>query len=227
MSAISSDFEAVCLSSPMVLGGEEKDQDSVRWFASRGVAAVGDGVTSSPDGGAAATRVTDMSPMLFDGDVRERLGAVSDLLTTHRLESLRRPLNLPASTHPGMRDKLAVVAQERRASAFQTTLVTAWFMATDQGVRIELIRCGDSAFFAFSEAGDLLSSSPCWGPSPVHLNSRSANGSTSFRFGPGDEILIKILGPASNLRGTEDARLLNLRNPNGWLICMPLAQVTE
>jgi hypothetical protein len=220
-------FDALTVVSPLACGGEDKDQDRARWFASAQVASVCDGVTSSPRCEEAAELVTNFAPMLFNGDRRERLGAVCELLIAHRLDAKRDPVVLPHRTPKAMQNMLAEVAQERMGSAFQTTLVAASFTKVEAGIKAEVIRCGDSAFFAFSPAGELLAASPSWGQAPTTVGAEAPCLVKGIRFGPGDELLVKVLGKASEPAFQDDVSQILAKHRPRWLVCTPLDRCTE
>lgn len=214
------DFQALTVVSPAAYGSEDKNQDRARWFGTVAVAAVCDGVSSSSASADAASYVSDSAPVLFQGDVQDRLGMLCDGLFIRRLEAQKRPVVIRLGTSPAMRELLAAVARERLGSAFQTTLITASFTKIEHGIRAEIIRCGDSALFAFSGSGDLLSSSPLWTrarreppPDPA-LDGQ-------IRFGPGDELSIRVLGRASELAPPVDVGSSCPKKSSDWLVCVP------
>lgn len=215
-------FDALTVVSPLACGGEDKDQDRARWLPETRVASLCDGVTTSPRSGEAAELVTDLAPMLFGGDVSERLRGVCQLLISRRLEAQRERVVLPPDVPQAMQEMLAEVAREHLGKAFQTTLVAAQFTPTDDGVIAEIIRCGDSAFFAFSAAGDLLTSSPSGDFTAPSTGSDNAAQADSIPFSPGDELLVKVLGRASDPAVRADIGQIDLKVPARWLICAPL-----
>lgn len=215
-------FDALVVVSPSACGGEEKNQDRARWFPASQVASLGDGVTSSPRAAEAAQLAVDLSPTLFMGNTSERLGGLCDLLLTHRLEELNDPLALPRGGSPQMHEMLAEVARDCMASAFQTTLVAAAFATAGDASVVDLVRCGDSAFFAFSPAGDLLGASPSWERAPEPVPPAQQAELEHIRFGPGDEILVKVLGRASDAALLAGLGPLDLWSPDRWLVCQPL-----
>ena len=220
-------FDALTVVSPLACGGDDKNQDRARWSPYARVASVCDGVTSSPRSSEAADLVTDLAPMLFKGDVRERLGGICDLLYMRRLQVRDEPVVLSPATPPCMHEMLLDVTRERMKIALQTTLVAAAFTATDNGTVGDVVRCGDSAFFAFSPSGELLASSPAWAPTPAAVDACACSSSRGIRFGPGDKILVKVLGRASSRELAPQASQIRAKYRKRWLVCTPLDGCTE
>ena len=90
------------VTSPMCFGGEDKNQDRVRWCASTRTAGICDGVTSSPFAADAAEMVAEFTPALFQGSIEDRLHAISDLLVARRLEAQSTEFHPPANTSSAM-----------------------------------------------------------------------------------------------------------------------------
>jgi len=218
------EFDALVVVSPACEGQDTKDQDRARWSAPMRVAAVCDGVTSSPYSAAAAKLAAEMSPMLFGGNTEERMRALSELLIARRLEAQRARVDPPSSTPEPMRRMLQEVAQEQLRAAFQTTLVAACMTPADEAISVEVLRCGDSAFFAFSQAGELLASSLAWAPKAdreTHTDRIYAD-PEPVRFGPGDELLVRIIGTASDRPLFAELARISPTNTDKWLVCVPL-----
>ena len=209
-------LDALTVVSPLLLGEDEKDQDRARWSPDCRVASVCDGVTSSPHSQVAAEMVTDLCPMLFGGAVQERLAGICDLLTLRRIVAQRSLPAIAADVPEAMREMLADIARQRMRSALQTTLVAASFTPTNDLTMADVVRCGDSAFLAFSGDGELLTSSPSWEP-VGEAHSRRQSG--AFRFGPGAELLVKVLGRASEPALRADLGPLGMERPNRWFVC--------
>ena len=152
-------YSALTVVSPMMDGDEKKDQDRARWYGPDQVGCVCDGVTSSPNSTDAAILATLFAPALFNGDCKNRLGMLSDLLMARRRECQASDISFDDDTSPAMRDMLRRVAKQKRAISFQTTLVAARFVNRKKVVLAQVCKCGDSAFFAFSPQGQLLTSS--------------------------------------------------------------------
>ena len=91
-------------------------------------------------------------------------------------------VNAYIDTPQAMRDILRRVVQRKRAKSFQTTIIAA-----------HVLKCGDSAFFAFSPEGQLLTSSLAFSTdSQDSKESSDTKHDSSFvpkhiAFGPGDE----------------------------------------
>ena len=221
-------YKALTVVSPMIVGNEKKDQDRARWFEPGQIACICDGVTSSAHSAMAAQIVTTIIPSIFTEKIPERLRMLCDLLMDHRRESQDGNIRLPKDTPDAMQDFLRKVAREKLATSFQTTMVAVRFIQAGQMVTADILKCGDSAFFAFSCDGQLLSSSLVLS-SELQEKSQSAIATkpSSFvpnrlRFGPGDELLVKVV-----CRLAENSKLvketgINPKYAKNWLICSPL-----
>jgi hypothetical protein len=154
------DSERVCTAqvivSPMRLAGESKNQDRAGWHAPTATACVADGVTDSPLSHCAAELAVCFSPLLFGGPPRPRLEVLAETLIALRAQAHRGHVALPPDTLPTMRDVLTRAAQAKLAHAYQTTLVAAQFTPGGATVAGDVLRCGDSAFFAFAPDSTLL-----------------------------------------------------------------------
>ena len=217
-------FNALVVISPLCLGDEAKDQDRADWSTPVAVAALSDGVTSSPHSAEAAELAVKLSPMLFQGDVEERMRVLADLLVVRRLEAQLSPVRSPAGTPRAMHTVLQEAVRERLQVAFQTTLVAAAFTPTDDGVSAALVRCGDSAFFAFSPTGELLASSLSEESQPEDEEHEADDQSNTQRilFGPGDELLVKVLGTAADHPRFAEQVPTHPDKAHGWLVCHPV-----
>ena len=225
----SGDFNALVVVSPLQLGGETKDQDRARWFSATRIAAVCDGLTSSPYSDQAAQLAVSLSPQLFGGEPAERMCALSDLLIAERLEAQLRPVKVPGHVSAGMRAMLQETAQHCLASAFQTTLVATAFMPIGTQTSVSIVRCGDSAFLAFTPAGTLLGASPAFSCNPGGDSdaTNAGNDDERIRFGPGDQLLVKVLGTAKRQPALIARAALNPRHAANWLVCQPLDHCDE
>ncbi|NLX15203.1 MAG: hypothetical protein GXY44_16365 [Phycisphaerales bacterium] len=209
-------FEALTVVSPMCMGDEEKNQDRAYWFAPGAVAALCDGVTTSPLAAEAAELVSKSIPILFQGPVGERLRVLCDLLSARRMEAMRSDITPPKNAPPGLQEMLQEVAREKMARALQTTLVALSLTAGDELILADLVLCGGSAFFAFSPQQGLLTSS--LGGNPEETS--SAEKSRRIPFGPGDELLAKVV--ADGTRYPKLMRRNGIGKPDQWLLCKPL-----
>ena len=195
-------YNALTVTSPMCCGGESKNQDRACWHAAVQVAGVCDGVSSSPFAADGAELVTALTPALFQGNIEDRLRMASDLLVVRRLEKQHAGPSLPADTTASMREMLLDIATERLAQGYQTTLVAANFTQIDNAVTAAWVRCGDSVFLAFAPNGMLHLASPSDQGEP---NAKRRDGDVTtpgnpggLRFGPRDELLVKVIGAASD-----------------------------
>jgi len=206
------DHRAVVVVSPASDGDEIKNQDRAVWYATQNVACVCDGVSQSPFSEQAAELVCQWCPSLFRGDMDQRMGAISDLLVTQRLELQQNS----KSTRKAATSLVEQVARERLAQAFQTTLTAVCLTPlSDEELSAEIIQCGDSALFAFSPEGELLFET---------LNRQNAGAckSKGFSFAPGDELLVKMVCPASDRMELASAVGIESRHAAKWLLCAPL-----
>lgn len=216
------EFAAITIVSPACFGDESKDQDRARWFGCSHIASLCDGVSSSPHAAEAAELVTSLSPMLLRGDIKERLYALNDVLIARRLEAQQSTIHLSTDRSEAMQQMLLETAREHLSHSFQTTLVVASFVTSDSCVIVEVLRCGDSMLFAFSPEGELLVSSPKLDGS---TNSKESIGNPyeeKIRFGPGDQLLVKIIGKASDESQFVKQSGIPPIHADKWLICCPL-----
>jgi len=220
-----SPYTAAVVVSPMCQGGETKDQDKARWFPPGLVACVCDGVTSSPFAAEAAEMATDYAPVLFQGQVRERLRVLADLLASRRAEAGRRKMSVPEGVPQAMKAMLEEVACARLGESFQTTLVAVGLTPVGDMVSVEVVRCGDSAFLAFAADGSLLAASPAVSGDRDHRNGNTGsllNDRGTITFGPGDELLAKVIGSAADRADLVQAAGIDVTHAGSWLICAPL-----
>lgn len=220
--AHNNEFNAITIVSPACFCDESKDQDRARWFGCSRVASVCDGVSSSPHAAEAAELVSSLSPMLLRGDIKERLYALNDVLIARRLEAQQSTLHLSNDRSEAMQQMLLETAREHLSRSFQTTLVVASFVPSDDCVIVEVLRCGDSMFFAFSPEGELLVSSPKMDGSTNSKESIRNPYEEKIRFGPGDQLLVKIIGKASDEPQLVEKGRVPPIHADKWLICCPL-----
>ena len=218
-------YAALTIVSPMMFGEDEKDQDRARWYGPGQIACICDGVTSSPRSGRGAELVTSFAPIMYDGKNEDNLRTICNLLMTLRKEYQQSETVFPDETSPAMQKILRKVMQEKKATSFQTTLVAAKLVRSEKAVSARILKCGDSAFFAFSDEGELLSSSFTRGPH----NNRAAKDkqiqsslSDGMSFGPGDQILIRIEGLLSNDTNLAQRTQIKYKHLNNWLVCTPI-----
>lgn len=214
-------FEALTVVSPLVDDGEEKNQDRALWFPHAAVATVCDGTSSSPRSAEAAELVVNLSPMLFGGDIEERLRGICRLLILRRAAAQREPVKLSPGRPPAMQTLMANLARERMSSSHQTTMVSASFTVVGDQLSAEIVRCGDSALFAYSPTGELLLSSPPINAADERESHNLPTGDLNT-FGPGDELLVRILGNLSNLPAIASRSGVRAQSASHWLVCVPL-----
>lgn len=210
-------FEALTVVSPMVEDGEEKDQDRARWFAPGNIAAVADGVTTSPYSARAAELVVRHSPVLFQQEPEERLGVVVDLLFASRMEARLQGIQTPSGVSKSMQDMLLEVSREKMDNSYQTTLVTAALIHTGDHIMASILVCGDSAFFAFQPRGNLIGSS-LEGSETSSKRAGTTGPVTLFR--PRQELLTRVI-----CSGRSHPKLFSragITHPDEWLACKPV-----
>jgi len=224
-------YTALTIVSPLMFGDDSKDQDRALWDGPGQVGCVCDGVSSSPDSAEAAKLVTLLVPAIFNGNANERLTMLCDLLMIRRLECQNNnTVFFPDNTSPEMQDILRRVVQQKRTGSFQTTMVAARFNTDEQEkiVLVDVRKCGDSAFFAFTPQGQLLTSSLAF-PSNLQNNKEhpgietdSSTCSKNITFGPGDEILIRVEGPLCEYRSLAEQAEIKAEHTRNWLVCSPV-----
>jgi hypothetical protein len=214
-------YGATTVVSPMMFGEESKDQDRARWHEPGLVACVCDGVTSSPRAAQAAELVTSFVPVLFDGDVGGKLRTICDLLVAHRREFETAALALPDETPEPMRLMLQAVFRQKQSQSFQTTLVALRLRPGRLDVGVDILRCGDSAYLAFSGDGELLHSSLA-SPPEIGNYGRRTSASPGWRFGPGDQILVQLEGSLDHHKKAAVNAGVDERYLKNWLICTPV-----
>lgn len=221
-------YEGRAIVSPMKDGDEMKDQDRARWYEPGQVACICDGVSSSPDAAKAATLVTSFIPSVFSGNIHERLNMLCDLLMLHRHECQQKNIAFSEDTPKVMQDMLTKVVQRKRAMSFQTTIIAAQFISSKKGITANVLKCGDSAFFACSTEGELLTSSLTISNEEQDCDER-LNGKRSvstrpkrITFGPGDEILVRVENRLSQYRDIAEISGIENKHWGNWLVCAPV-----
>jgi hypothetical protein len=207
--------------SPMMFGEEQKDQDRARFFGPGLVGCVCDGVTSSPRSEKAAELVTSLAPTLFGGSLRERLGMVCDLLTVHRQEFQAAHVAAPQDVPEAMRTMIEEIFREKQAISFQTTMVATRIRPNRGQVVVDVLRCGDSALLVYSADGELLSSSLA---PPVGRGEGRYDRfhSRRFRFGSGDQILVRVEGSLGAYESRAANSGISDRYAENWIVCTPV-----
>jgi len=226
MNDITSTYNALTIVSAMMFGDDEKDQDRARWYGPGQIACVCDGVTSSPCSGRGAELVTLFAPIIFDGNNKDKLKTICDLLIALREEYMHSDLIIPEGKPPAMQDTLKKVTQEKRATSFQTTVVSLKIVCKEKTVTADIIKCGDSAFFAFSHKGELLSSSLthniCMNGSKQNKRNNISSSFNSMSFNPGSQILVRVEGLLSSFESLAKKAQVKNKHLNNWMLCTPI-----
>ena len=215
-------YDALVCVSPLVHGEEEKNQDRARWFMPRQIACVCDGVTSSPCSEQAAELAAACSSAIFDGSTQERLHMVCDLLLALREEyQATSQVKIPRQTSTAMQQMLSKIIHEKKRTAFQTTMVAAQFQVDEGTTKVHIIKCGDSAFIAFSPKGEMLASTIS---DPIHLRSSGMKTarlgmSKAISFGPGNDILVRIEGELAEHAPLARRAGIRKKHISNWLVC--------
>lgn len=201
----------------MLFGEAEKDQDRARWYGPDQIACVCDGVTSSPQSGRAAELVTQFAPIMYDSNNKNNLQTICDLLITLRKEYQQNETVLPEIESTPMQKMLDKIMQEKKAISFQTTMTAAKFECMNKTVTANILKCGDSGFFAFSDEGELLSSS-------LNFNPDNNNSSLydSFHFRYGDQLLVRFEGLLDNNEDLVKNSQIKKEHTKNWLVCSPI-----
>jgi len=218
-------YEALTVVSGMILGDESKDQDRAGWCQPGQIACVCDGVSSSPNSAQAAELVTTLIPAVLQGNISDRLGMVCDLLMAQRQQPRdMTTLTFPENTPVAMQEMLRKVVQQKQCISFQTTLVAIRIMADEQVVNVQILKCGDSAFFAFSPNGQLLTSSlvfPANTDTAFEVKTQPTAPKTIL-FGPGDDILVRVESELAAQSPLAQQAGIRARHAVNWLVCTPV-----
>lgn len=211
------EFDAIVVVSPMVEAGEAKNQDRAAWYARARVAAAADGVTNSPNSAKAAELATRYSPIMFEPECRTRLHSLSDLLLAYRVADQQNSRPTDVNRSCGMQDMLNEIVAQQMAASYQTTLVTVRLQLQAQAIHAELISCGDSACLVYGPDGDVRY------PNREHLTNLDEDAGTGdFLFGPGDELLARIIIDDGERSRWLTAAGVDPRRHPAWLVCTPV-----
>ena len=122
-----------------------------------------------------------------------------------------------------MRLMLEEAARKQLENSYQTTLVAVSLVPSEHHVISDIILCGDSAIFVFDPGtGELLTSSISWQGESSKSSEDEDNLSERIRFGPGDELLVKVIGKASDQPLNAEKVQIQSKSARNWLICKPL-----
>jgi hypothetical protein len=211
-------YQATEIVSPNVFGEERKDQDRARFFEPGLIGVVCDGVSSSPRSSAGAELVASCAPILFARDTHEGLRMVCDLLMAHRHEFQATDLAVSDDVPEAMQAMLRNVLREKQATSYQTTVAAVRLRPGRSDVGAKIVRCGDSAVFAFWDDGELLYSSLAQPPQHESTH-RPASTSDGWQFGPGDQILVRVEGPLDGHTTVVENGGIQERHRKNWLVC--------
>lgn len=211
------DYIALTFVSPMIDGGESKNQDRARWYGHGQIGGVFDGVSSSPESAKAAELAALFLPIIFDGNINENLRILCDLLISNRYECHNDDnIRLPDNTPPAMRDMLRKVVRQKRSYSYQTTIVAVKLIPDGNNVICHVIKCGDSAYFAFSPNGRLLTSSLEFGSQQTDKTLETPQ---TMLFGPGDEIVVRIENELCDNTTLLKNSTIKPEHASNWLVC--------
>jgi serine/threonine protein phosphatase PrpC len=219
------DYNASVVVSPMMEQDQAKNQDRAVWFPATRSACVCDGVTTSPHSEQAAEIVSQYSPALFSGDIKNNLSIICNLLDINRNEKLHSPIKMPADVSDNMKELLQQAAMENLKKNSQTTIVAAKITPENHGCNVEVVRCGDSIFLAFAPGGQLLTTSPANIETPGYGSNHSivANkimpNSGQANIFLGDEIIACLIDNCKNHPDIAKAAGINEKCAHNWLIC--------
>lgn len=214
-------YTGVVAISPAVFVDEEKNQDRARFFGPGQVACLCDGVTTSPHAEKAAEIITSLAPALFQGNTCERLRMACDQLMNERAQFRGIRPSLAKDMPEGMQAMVIQALRQNQANSFQTTMVAVRVRADTTRVTVDLLRCGDSAFFAFSDDGELLKSSLSQ-PSGCQNDHRILSHSHRRMFGPGRQILVRVEGSLSDHQDLAHNSGIDAKYLRNWLVCTPI-----
>jgi serine/threonine protein phosphatase PrpC len=202
----------------MIDGGESKNQDRARWYGRGQEGLVCDGVSSSPEAAKAAELAATFLPNLFMGNIKDNLESLCNILMANRNECYESDnITLPSDTPPAMRDMLKKVVKEKRSISYQTTMIAIKLVPDGGNIIAHIIKCGDSAYFAFSPDGQLLTSSLEFASQKFHK--KNAEASQNISFGPGDEILVRIEHELGRNKALLRQSSIRPEHAANWLVC--------
>jgi len=222
-------YEGLTIQSPIMFGGDKKDQDRARWSEPCQIACVCDGVSSSPYAAEAAGLVSSCAPFVFNGNIHDRIEMLCEFLMTLRKDCQEnKEVIFPKNTPVSMQQILYEIIMRKRSIAYQTTMVAAKFICNYKGVDAHVVKFGDSTLFACSASGDLLSSSLSF-PSKSYNSVDTSDCKTfnsyelnSKNYGPGDDILVRIEGSLSQYHSLAIRAGIKPEKTHNWTVCVPV-----
>ena len=210
-------FNIISVVSPSVFGGETKNQDRVTFDSQTLTACVCDGVTSSPHSEGAASIVSEFAPVIFNSKTAN-LKTLSDLLVSKRKTAIDVGVTVDASMPDTMKRVVLDATQHKLRYSYQTTLVAAKFLPSENYINVRTVSCGDSGLFTFSSNGELLTTNML--NAEGHIGKIDQSSGKKIPFGPGSELVTKVIGTLSDYPNlVKQSKKLN---PNNWLLCKPV-----
>ncbi len=218
-------YKAIKVVSPMYDGQDKKDQDRAVWFPTALSGCICDGVTSSPFSADAAEIVAQFSPALFLDNSNYTLKILCDHLMLQRAEKVNSKIGISLSGQPQLQEIMQEVALEKNKSCYQTTIVAVKFVPDSKAITASVIRCGDSAFFAFASDGELLTTLPSDNEKhkqeekQVCQNTQLSQLSDGMSLLPGDEILARVVCCCSSYPSIAEKLGIKKAHMNNWFVC--------
>ncbi len=197
-------YDALTVVSPSLLGGETKNQDRAVFDSLFSVAAVCDGVSSSPYSAKAAELITQYAPILLD-DPDKNLPIIINMLRFYRMTAINKGVKINSELSDGMRQMLMEASQTKLEKSCQSTFIGVKFGFERNHIRTRILNFGDSGFFAFSPTGQLL-----------YSNLNKGNNRTS-------EVIAKPLAYISGMPELCE----KIAKPLYWMICKVIESSSE
>lgn len=218
-------FDAIVVVSPGHEGNDEKNQDRARYYARNQVAALSDGLSSSPYSEVAAQICVTDAPGLLVGngnDCKKQLESLSQTLFAQRWAVQDEPVAIPTGVTPAMEPAFREAVRHQRANAFQATIVAIRLTAVPGRTHGQIISCGDSALYAFRPNGAVITTTRRWDCGGPAGPGESSTNSPCSRPPNGTEVLVKILGPLPRWPAVAKQFDILSRYQHHWLVCIPL-----
>jgi hypothetical protein len=140
------------------------------------------------------------------------------MLMAYREEFQKARLAVPDDVSKAVQTMLRDVLREKQATSYQTTVVAVRLRPGKSDVGADIVRCGDSAVFAFWDDGELLYSSLTQTAQNENRDHRAFM-SDGWRFGPGDQILVRVEGALDGHRTVIGNGGIQERHRKNWLVC--------